>query len=97
MAKKLNKFGNKLAEQKWEKNYGSQSTKPRIVGQLSNAQANVRMDKRRGVAPTSSFTRYASGEARSVLVNGKKVGRGAGAASSALNNLLKNAGSKTYY
>lgn len=96
MAKKLNKFGNDLAENKWENKYGSGSTKPRIVGGLSNAQANVRLDTQKGRKPTTSFTRYAAGEARAVRVNGKLVGFGAGAASQALNNLLKNAGSKTY-
>lgn len=96
MAKKLNSFGNSLAESKWEGKYGSDSTKPRVKGGLSNAQANRFLDKRKGRQQTSSMMRYAAGEARTIRLNGKAVGRGAGAASQTLNSLLKNAGSKTY-
>lgn len=85
------------AENKWENKYGSNS-KPKGPGYLSEGQKNYHKDQKNPKVsnPTQSMTRYAGGETRRIYVNGKAVGRGGKAASTALNSLLKNVGHATY-
>ena len=78
-----------------ESRYGSGATKSR-KGAASPAMANIMQDKREGRNPTSSLTKYAGGESRAVYVNGQRQKGGAAANQRKYNNLLKNAGSKTY-
>ncbi len=86
---------NRNSERKLERTYGSGATKGR-KGASSPAMANIMQDKRAGRNPTSSLTRYAGGESRAVYVNGQRVKGGASNTMRQFQNLLKNAGSKTY-